>query len=162
MRELVRHRAEHPACSPDHTRARSWLRGRPPGGRKSADPRPEARHCEARRPPRARVAGRALLQPHAVAPQLGSGGHEGVLVLEPAGELVLSYRKRLWIGARLDVVAKRGAERDQSLKRRLAGTFERIGHARRGVCERSYDLGNQLASATQHAESGVDEDRWWV
>jgi hypothetical protein len=39
-----------------------------------------------------------------------------MLVLQPADELVLSDRESLRIDARLDVIAKRGAERHQSLE----------------------------------------------
>ena len=51
-----------------------------------------------------------LLQVQAVAPELRRAGHQGVLVVQPAAELLFADREGLGVLRRLDLVAERGAE----------------------------------------------------
>jgi hypothetical protein len=51
-----------------------------------------------------------LLQVQAVAPELRRAGHQGVLVVQTAAELLLADGEGLGVSGRLDLVAQRGAE----------------------------------------------------
>ena len=79
--------------------------------------------------------------------------------MEPPIELVLADRESVRIGIRLDLVGQRGAEPDQRLKRRFAHLLEGVGHIRRRGGEDRHRLRDQLSSATEHAQSGIEEHR---
>ena len=102
---------------------------------------------------------RLLLQVEAVAPELGRARHDGVLEVQPAGELLLADGEGVGIGGRLDLVAKRGAEALEALERLAAGGPQLVGEPRRLGAHRDGQLHDELAAATQHRERGLDEHR---
>ena len=100
-----------------------------------------------------------LLQVQPVAPQLGRPGHHRVLEVQPAGELRLADGKGVGIGARLDLVAQRGAEALESLERRAGRRLEITLQPRRLGAEDPGELHHQLPTTTQHGEGRIDEHR---
>jgi hypothetical protein len=95
----------------------------------------------------------------AVAPELGRARHQGVLVVQPAAELVLTHGEGVRIGGRLDLFAQCDAEALQRLERLPGRLLEPGPQLRRFGPELAGDLDHQLAAAAEHAERGVHEDR---
>ena len=151
-------RRERPAWRPPRPAPRGWRPGRaPPRSRAPDRARPDRRsaiasaggasfrsastssrqgRASSRPASAASSAGGLLLQVEAVAPELGRAGHERVLVMQPAAELLFADREGLGVGGRLDLVAERGAEPLERLERR----------ARAAACSSSWSPGASAPS----------------
>src|SRR5215217_3505353 len=100
-----------------------------------------------------------LLQMESVAVQLRSAGHERVLMMQPAAELLFADGEGVRIAARLDLATQRGAEPLERLERLAGGRLKLVPKRRRLRAHDAGDLDDELPAAAQHAERGVGEYR---